>query len=82
MEHAGQEFACDAVQDGDHEQEALRRGEGGGKGTCLQGSVHGGDSAGFGLHLHEGNRLPNMFKPPLAAHTSGFFGILEEGVMG
>ena len=53
MEHAGQQLARDLVHIGDHQQEALRRGEGGGEGTALQRAVHGARGAGLRLHLDD-----------------------------
>ena len=36
MEYAGEQFTCNLVHIGNHQQQALRCGVGGGEGTCLQ----------------------------------------------
>ena len=51
MEHAGQQLAGDLVHIGDHQQQALRGGVGGGQRTGGQRAVDGTGSAGLGLHL-------------------------------
>ena len=52
VKHAGQLLGCDLVHIGDHQQQALRGGEGGGDGTGGQRAVNGTGSAGFRLHFH------------------------------
>ena len=51
VEHAGQQLAGDLVHVGDHQQQALRGGVGGGHRAGGQGAVDGAGSAGLGLHL-------------------------------
>ena len=51
MEHAGQQLAGDLVHVGDHQQQALRGGVGGGHCTGGQGAVDRTSGASFGLHL-------------------------------
>ena len=53
VEHAGQLLGCDLVHIGDHQQQALRCGEGGGDGTCTQGAVDSASGAGLRLHLDD-----------------------------
>ena len=57
VQHAGQALAGDAVHGGDHQHQALGRGEAGGQSTGLQRTVTGAAGAGLGLHLHQTNRL-------------------------
>ena len=51
VEHAGQLLCCDLVHIGDHQQQTLRRGVGGGQRTCAQRAVNGAGRTGLGLHL-------------------------------
>ena len=53
IEHAGQLLSSDLVHVGDHQQQALRSGEGGGNSTCTQRAVHSAGSAGLRLHLDD-----------------------------
>ena len=53
VEHAGQQFAGDLVHVGDHQQQTLRSGVGGGQSTGLQRAVHGAGGAGLALHLDD-----------------------------
>ncbi len=53
IEHAGQLLSSDLVHVGDHQQQALRSGEGGGDSTCTQRAVHSACSAGLRLHLND-----------------------------
>ena len=53
IEHAGQLLCSDLVHVGDHQQQALRSGEGGGNSTCTQRAVHSAGSAGLRLHLDD-----------------------------
>ncbi len=57
MEDAGQQFAGYLVHVGDHQQQALGGGEGGGQGAGRQGAVHGSGRAGLGLHFTHGHGL-------------------------
>ncbi len=76
-DRAGQ-FARDLVHVGDHQQQALRGGEGGGERAGLQGAVQGAGGAAFALHLdHRGHGAPDvglLFGGPLVrpfAHVGG-----------
>ena len=51
VEHAGQQLAGDLVHVGDHQQQTLRGGVGGGHRAGGQGAVDGAGGAGLGLHL-------------------------------
>ena len=53
IEHAGQLLSSDLVHIGDHQQQALRSGEGGGNSTCTQRAVHSACSACLRLHLDD-----------------------------
>ena len=53
IEHAGQLLSSDLVHVGDHQQQALRSGEGGGNSTCTQRAVHSACSACLRLHLDD-----------------------------
>ena len=53
IEHAGQLLRSDLVHVGDHQQQALRSGEGGGNSTCTQRAVHCAGCAGLRLHLDD-----------------------------
>ena len=51
MEDAGQQFACNLVHIGNHEQEALAGSEGACEGTSLQRTMNGTSSTAFALHF-------------------------------
>ena len=51
IEHAGQLLSSDLVHIGDHQQQALRSGEGGGNSTCTQRAVHSACGACLRFHL-------------------------------
>ena len=51
VEHAGQKLAGDLVHVGDHQQQALRGGVGGGQRTGVERAVHAAGGAGLGLKL-------------------------------
>ncbi len=53
VEHAGQLLSRDLVHVGDHQQQALRSGVGGGQSTGAQRAVDGAGGAGLGLHLDD-----------------------------
>ena len=53
MEHAGQQLTGDLVHIGDHQQQALRSGVGGGQGTGGQRAVNSTGSTSLGLHLND-----------------------------
>ena len=52
MEHGGQQLTGDLIHVGDHQQQALGRGERGGQRAGSQGAVHGAGGARLGLHLN------------------------------
>ncbi len=61
------ELAGDLVHVGDHEQEALGGGKGGGEGSTLKGAVHGAGGAAFTLQLGDsGDGSPDIALPFLA----------------
>ena len=53
MEHGGQQLTGDLVHVGDHQQQALRGGVGGGQGTGVQRAVNGTGGTGLRLHLDD-----------------------------
>ena len=53
MEDRRQQFAGNLVHVGDHQQQALRRGEGRSQRPALQGAVYRAGSAGLALHLDD-----------------------------
>ena len=54
-------FTCDLIHVGDHQQQTLRRSEGGGQGSGLQGAMNGSGSAAFALHFDDmGHRAPHV----------------------
>ena len=57
MEHAREQLTGNLVHVGDHQQQPLRCGVGGGQGTRPQAAVDGTGSASLTLHLHHSNRL-------------------------
>ena len=64
MHDRRRQFAGDLVHVGDHQQQALGGGEGGGQRPGLQGAVDGPGRAGLALHLdHLGHRAPEIGVP-------------------
>ena len=57
VEHARQHLTGDLVHIGDHQQQALRSGVGGGQGAGIQRAVNGTGSAALRLHLNHLYRL-------------------------
>ena len=53
MEDGRGQLAGDLEHVGDHQQQALRGGEGGGQRAGLQGAVHCARGAAFGLHFDD-----------------------------
>ena len=53
IKHAGQLLCCDLVHIGDHQQQALRGGKGGGNSTSAQGAVHCTGCTSLRLHLDD-----------------------------
>ena len=76
VQHAGQALAGDAVHGGDHQHQALGRGEAGGQSTGLQRTVTGAAGAGLGLHLNQTHRLAEDVFP--AVGRPGI-GVLRHG---
>ena len=82
VEDGAGQFAGDLVHIGDHQQQALRGGEGGGQGAGLQRAVHSSRRAAFGLHLdHSGDGAPEVLFA-LGRPFVGKFTHVEEGVIG
>ena len=78
VEHRRGQLAGDLVHVGDHQQQALRRGEGGGQRPGLQRAVQRAGGAAFALHLdHRRHGAPDvglLFGGPLVrpfAHGGG-----------
>ena len=69
VEGRSRKFACDLVHVRDHQQQALRRGEGGGQGSSLERAMDRAGSAAFALHFdHVGHGTPDVgysFRGPL-----------------
>ena len=63
VEHARQQLTGDLVHIGDHEEQALGCGVGGGQGTGGQGAVDGTGSTGLGLHLDDPDRVAEDVLP-------------------
>ena len=83
VEHGGQQLAGDLVHVGDHQQQALGSGVGGGQGAGGQRAVHGAGSAGLRLHLddlHGG--AEDVLAGPAADHWSTLSAMGLDGVMG
>ena len=76
VQHAGQALAGDAVHGGDHQHQALGRGEAGGQSTGLQRTVTGAAGTGLGLHLNQTHRLAEDVFP--AVGRPGI-GVLRHG---
>ena len=58
VEHGREQFARDLIHIGDHEEEPLACGIGGGEGACGKGAVHGTRRAAFRLHFGKAQFLP------------------------
>ena len=64
VEHGREHFTGDLVHVRDHQKQTLGGREGGGKGTSLEGTVHGAGGAGFALHLgHFDGFAPKVLLP-------------------
>ena len=57
VENGRKQFAGDLVHVGDHQQQTLGGGEGGGQAAGLQGTMHGAGGTAFALHLGHLNDL-------------------------
>ena len=73
VEHARKQFTGDLVHIGNHQQETLRGGVGGGEGASLQRAVDGTGGTGFGLHL---NHFDGLAKDVLLTFSGPFIDIL------
>ena len=82
VDHAGQQLTGDFIHVGDHQQKALRSGEGRSQCTTLQRAVHGTGSAASDCISTTFTCWPNRFFFPSADHLSVTSAITEEGVMG
>ena len=76
VENRAGEFTRDLVHVGDHQQQALRGGEGGGKRAGLQSAVDRARRAAFGLHFdYEGDCAPKILpafgRPLVCEFTHG-----------
>ncbi len=76
VEDSGQQFAGDLVHIGDHQQQALGCGVGGGQGTSGQRAVNGTCGTGFGLHL---DHLNGVAKDVFAAGGSPLVNVVGHG---
>ena len=74
VEHARKQFTGNLVHIGNHQQEALRGGVGGGEGASLQRAVDGTGGTGFGLHL---DHFDGLAKDVLLTFSSPFIDILS-----
>ena len=69
-----QALAGDAVEHGNHEHEALARGEARAQASCLQHAVDGPDGARLGLHLGQLHALAEHVQAALGAPAVGMLG--------
>ena len=76
VEHRGQQLAGDLIHVGDHQQQALRGGVGGGQGAGGQRAVDGTGSTGLRLHL---NNLNGGAEDVLLALSSPLVHIVGHG---
>ena len=76
MEHCGQQLAGDLVHIGDHQQQALRSGVGGGQGAGCQRAVHSTGGTSLRLHLHN---LNSVAKDVLAAGSGPLVHVVSHG---
>ena len=76
------QLAGDLVHVGDHQQQALRRGERRRQRAGLQRAVHRARRAALRLHLDDRGTVPQRFVRPLAAHSSASSPIVDDGVIG
>ena len=76
MEHTGQQLAGDLVHVGDHQQQALGSGVGGGQGTGGQRAVNGTGGTSLGLHL---NDLYGVAEDVLTTGSSPLVNVIGHG---
>ena len=76
VENAGQAFASNLVQVGDHQQQALGCGKGGGQGTGGQRAVDSASCACLGLHLNDVDAVAEDISAVL---VSPFVHVLRHG---
>ena len=74
VEDRGGQLPGDPVHVGDHQQQALRGGEGGGQGPALEGTVHGAGCSALGLHLDDGGDRTEDILTPVGGPLIGQFG--------
>ena len=79
VQHARQQLAGHFIHIGDHQQQTLGGGEGGGQGAGRKGAVHSAGSAGLRLHLHQPHRVA---EDVLLAAGSPFVAVLRHGRAG
>ena len=79
VEHAGKQLAGDLVHIGDHQQQALGGGVGGGQSTGGQGAMYGTGGTGLGLHLHN---LHGVAEDVLPAGGSPLVNVVGHGAGG
>ena len=79
MEHGGQQLAGDLVHIGDHQQQTLGCGVGGGQGTGGQRAVNGTGGTSLGLHL---NDLDGVAENVLAASGAPLVDVIGHGAGG
>ena len=83
VQHGWGQFARDFVQVGNHQQQPLGGGEGGGECPGLECAMHGPGRACFGLHFDDGGDVPPQVRPsfgrplvgPLAHRRGGGDGV-------
>ena len=76
MHYAGQQLSCNLVHIGNHEQQTLGCGVGGGQGACGQGTVESTCRAGLGLQLGD---LDGLSEQVLAAVGCPLIDLLRHG---
>ena len=79
VEHARQHLTGDLIHIGDHQQQALGRGVGGGQCAGLQGAMHRTGGTALGLHLHH---LYRLAKQVLLAVGGPLVHVLRHGAGG
>ena len=67
VEHAGQQLAGDLIHVGDHQQQALGSGKGGGQRAALKGAVYRAGGAGFRLHFRDLYLLAEQVQPTVCS---------------